>query len=138
MGTDTDIEGRISFCYTIGEEYPYSGNICTEESVVQEVMDEIDEFGSYLDIEIYSYHSSWDWLMPVVKKIENMDIVKYSLISKRNYINGNEYYKVQLGIDTENNTDPANFPIEVMNSHSKIEAVWLAVVEFIKWYNGKQ
>jgi hypothetical protein len=81
------------------------------------------------------YDTSWDWLMPVVEKIENLDFVNYSLISKRNYINGDIYYKIQLGRDTEENIDPVNFPIEIMESKSKIYATWIAVIEFIKWYN---
>jgi hypothetical protein len=52
------------------------------------------------------YHSSWDWLMPVVEKIGN--IPEHGYVFKRS-LDGGLFYK--------------------------IESVWLAVVEFIKWYN---
>lgn len=64
------------------------------------------------------YHYSWDWLMPVVEKIES--------------IQNSDNYEVDIfGKCCE---------IGVMDEHSavgktKIEATWLAIVEFIKWYN---
>lgn len=75
------------------------------------------------------YHSSWDWLMPVVEKIENLEDGEYmfEICGRRSTIsimvNHNRYDNV---IITEFHTG---------NSNSKIEAVWLSIVEFIKEYN---
>lgn len=74
------------------------------------------------------FHTSWDWLMPVVDKIE-----------------GNVDYEVDIanGICTISAPDKHQkdtftnviacvcFP----EAKSKIEAVYKAVIEFIKWYN---
>lgn len=74
---------------------------------------------------IMQYHTSWDWLMPVVEKIENgcgnpysVEIDKYSCGVRYVHIfNGK---KVQF--------------FEAADS-SKIETVWKTVVAFIQWYN---
>jgi len=65
------------------------------------------------------YHKSWDWLMPVIEKIESLgyDVNIYSWgkgISKSCSIQG-------ISID--------------VNNTNKLQAVYEAVVEFIKWYN---
>jgi hypothetical protein len=52
------------------------------------------------------YHTSWDWLMPVIEKIKN------------------SYY---LYIQYE--------MVESELCKLEIKATWLAVVEFLKWYN---
>lgn len=80
------------------------------------------------------YNSSWDWLMPVVDKIESVifypkDIPNFStsfsfIIHKKFVIiNG-----ITAGY-------PAN-KTDVLDS--KPMAVWLSVVEFIKWYNANK
>lgn len=78
------------------------------------------------------YHSSWDWLMPVVEKIENIDYGLPYWIT----ISG-----VQCLIEEMINphTDERETISDVTSdySHSKINNVWQAVVQFIKWYNSQ-
>ena len=69
------------------------------------------------------YHSSWDWLMPVVEKIESLNHPVY--------INSNNcviYEKVgrNHGWFIDNYAD------------TKIEATWISCVEFIKITSKKQ
>lgn len=59
------------------------------------------------------YHSSWDWLMPVVKKIQE------SYQGEEHHIKSCELYS----------------EIESMLKELKIEWVWQFVIKFIKWYN---
>ena len=68
------------------------------------------------------YHSSWDWLMPVVNKIESkgFDV----------FINGLYCRITDCGL--------TDLEIESGETTSKIEAVWETVVEFIKWYNKEK
>lgn len=80
------------------------------------------------------YHSSWDWLMPVVEKIESFSAGLYHSFSVKiqdNYcgILCHEQNR-QSGIiyQTPYGTNP----------ESKIVATWDAVVEFIKWHNLNQ
>ncbi len=66
------------------------------------------------------YHSSWDWLMPVVEKIENL---------------GYEFTIVENRCKVINNTDHSIkelFHIETIGS--KIETTYDAVIEFINQY----
>lgn len=65
---------------------------------------------THSEIKKLNYHSSWDWLMPVIKKIENINHDSAVILEEQG--------KVLL------------LPI-----YSEINKVWCAVVEFIKWYN---
>ena len=65
------------------------------------------------------FHSDWNWLMEVVEKIESLgyriEIVKHIC---RIYLSNKE-------------------TIIISENTPKIEAVYNAVVEFIKWYNNQ-
>ncbi len=75
--------------------------------------------GRAILLEDLKYNNSWDWLMPVFEKIEKMgawtDI----------WQNDDGY-----GVDVKYNEKYFN-----TTGKTKIESVWLAVVEFIKWHN---
>lgn len=69
------------------------------------------------------YHTSWDWIMQVVEKMESL------------------HYWVNICLKecTVTDCNVSSFP-EIVNigkdeADTKIEAVWLAVVAFVKWYN---
>lgn len=68
----------------------------------------------------FFYHTSWDWLMPVVEKIEG--IGNYGV--EISHFSCNIY---ELSLDQSDLNIEANF-------NSKIEAVWQAVIQFITWY----
>lgn len=71
-------------------------------------------FGEHISIDKLKYHKSWDWLMPVVKKIsEFKDIQKYK--ESEGWL---AYYSLETGL----------FEVD-------IERVYKTVVEFINWYN---
>lgn len=61
------------------------------------------------------YHSSWDWLIPVIDKIH----------SSNYYV---DYYLSELG----------QFNNGVHINTKFIEVSFDSVIEFIKWYNSKQ
>lgn len=69
------------------------------------------------------YDTSWDWIMPVVEKINSMD--SYTCIN----IDHNDVF-----LHIRNKKMIAFSNIE---EGSKIAAVFSAVVEFIKYYNEK-
>lgn len=74
------------------------------------------------------YNSSWDWLMPVVEKIEEDfgDYLSTSITGGRCFITNH------LSVGPFKNMD------EIFeDSSSKIEATYDAVVKFIKRYNEK-
>jgi hypothetical protein len=74
----------------------------------------------------FKYHLSWDWLMPVVEKIEKIN--RY-----------NEYYPDTVTIWKDcckiSDGNNGNELVCVYSGTTKIEATWLAVIDFIKWYN---
>jgi hypothetical protein len=68
------------------------------------------------------YHSDWNWLMEVVEKIESkgFDV----------HINTCVCRVSDVGEDRFED-------IETFNSNSKLQAVYQAVLEFIKWYKNQ-
>lgn len=90
------------------------------------------------EFEKLDYHKSWDWLMPVVEKIETIKlpiherfIVQVSTnsctIEAKNlwkYLKGDEYY----------NGAYFNQVVE----ENKFNSVYKAVLQFIKWYNEQK
>lgn len=65
------------------------------------------------------FNSSWDWLMPVIEKIETLDFI---VIIKQNEC-----------VIVNNSGETPKFIQELCET--KIKSVCLAVVEFIKWYD---
>lgn len=88
-------------------------------------------FNSYGQIELndcfrtdeLKYHSSWDWLMPVVEKIEKNFWV--TTTTRRGY-SAVSIHQPQRAYEK----------IARVDSENKLEATWKAIVEFIKWYNS--
>tara|TARA_R110002020_G_scaffold29265_13_gene92535 strand:+ start:3294 stop:3707 length:414 start_codon:yes stop_codon:yes gene_type:complete len=88
-----------------------------------------------VDVDVYEqaqYHTSWDWLMPVVEKIENLDrlagivtINQNCCTIKSNMLGDNTIMSKQAG----SNYQEAN---------TKLSNTYKAVVEFIKWYSEKE
>ena len=85
------------------------------------------------------YHSSWDWLMPVVEKIKRTpsydcgDAFGTSvLISDLCIIRSNHY-----NITGKLYPDDQYFN-KAFREETLLISVWTAVVEFIKWWNEKQ
>lgn len=68
------------------------------------------------------FHTKWDWLMPVVEEIEKKT-------GKRLQIMGNFCYAPGVFI-------AKGEELRVYGS-TKIEAVYLAVLQFITWHNSK-
>lgn len=68
------------------------------------------------------YHSSWDWLMPVVEKIEALG---FWVNIKKNH--------VSICWDNKGTTDSKMVHSE-WGDQSKIQRVFTCVVSFIRWY----
>jgi len=87
------------------------------------------------------YHSSWDWLMPVVNKIENIgSIVEIHgtrhALEKINLHSCRIHYSVFNTVTDKYVADETVlFKYNTKFNISKINCVYEAVVEFIKWYN---
>jgi hypothetical protein len=68
------------------------------------------------------YHSSWDWLMSVVEKIESVQAWHVEIST--------DSCTIHNGLLKE--------PIFETYMKTKIEATYNAVVEFIQWYNKEK
>lgn len=84
--------------------------------------------------EMLMYHTDWDWLMPVVEKIENTSSETVAKIFVS--INGREcgywnYFNAVDCLRTENSGKVQ----KKFTGKTKIEAVYNACVHFIEWYN---
>lgn len=71
------------------------------------------------------YHESWEWLMPVVEKIESLEKVDYTIL----YAEHKNIYQFEINLKYD--TD-STFNVITEN---KIESIYTCVVEFIEWYN---
>jgi hypothetical protein len=81
---------------------------------------------NYKPLERY-YHRSYDWLMPVVEKIEHLGFnIKIQSINDEGLYN-------DCIITNQDDCFCRYFEI-----CDKIEAVYKTIIEFIKWYNNKQ
>jgi hypothetical protein len=67
------------------------------------------------------YKNSWDWLMPVVEKIEDNFKAHITIYNKQCWV---EFYGIH--------DDPCQFHNK---DKSTIENIWLSIVSFIEWHN---
>lgn len=93
-------------------------------------------------LETYVYHSSWDWLMPVVEKIEETTFKglqnEYVPFTDNPFTICFNYKSAKITIDNDFKLHLIHGYGLIFKEHfaeTKIQAGWLAVVEFIKWYN---
>ena len=83
----------------------------------------IEEPVNKYTVEELLYHSSWDWLMPVVEKIQTMNNCKY--IVEITY----GYCVINVG------TKEKPFYLKGYGEDDTLLGVYSAIVQFIKWYN---
>lgn len=69
------------------------------------------------------YHSSWDWLMPVVEKI-----------SEFKYEDGDTAYPRTFGVIEDGKKMFRLNRHQLFRCDTLIEATWLSVVNFIRWH----
>lgn len=87
-----------------------------------------------LTIEDCRYHSSWDWLMPVVEKITGL---KYKTDNENVFDNSDTAHLRTFGMKNEAGEFMVRFNrFGLFCSPQLINATWLAVVAFIKWYKA--
>ena len=72
------------------------------------------------------YSSSWDWLMPVVEKIERLGYK-----TKISFDDFGTWTQIHYGLSVADTSET-----KALNQHgTKIENTYKTVVEFIKWHN---
>lgn len=82
-----------------------------------------------------AYHSSWSWLMPVVEKIEATQTEFDGYFGVHICSNGCTIAGTRLNTSIEN---PHYAYFNDITHESKLSSTWLAVIQFIQWYNKTQ
>lgn len=112
-------EGNIMIAEFIGVDLNFSDKVYKQsKSTLKDIIDNRYKTNGLL------FNESWDWLMPVVAKIESLKVT-FSIIGMFSQVivwEGSEivFAKTYGGLEVP-----------------KIEAVYLCVVAFIDWVNSK-
>lgn len=100
----------------------------------------IDGCGKYVAFSTYKepyrdlpFHRSWEWLMPVVLKIQELsgeyDAKKLNFVF--GYLSQNKNYYCRLEHQQHRH---GSKKFSAISTESQIECVWKVVVQFIEWY----
>lgn len=86
------------------------------------------------------FHEKWDWLMPVVDKISSLcayengtgiTVLSLHLLSNNQWRCHINYRKKYNGLNSEHKS------IDIIKE-SLIKATWIAVTQFIQWFNSQK
>lgn len=84
----------------------------------------------YPPIECFKYHTDWNWIMEVVEKIEQSnDIIEFTIFG-----DSRKYYQTII----KQYKETERITIVNIECKTKLETVYNACVEFVKWYNKQQ
>jgi len=101
----------------IGMQHTNKGWFDNEDNLAQFIYDQTG--GNYHDV--LHFNTSWDWLMPVVEKIEETPYCyEFQIGYKELCVLKNPY---------------TEFEFKVEDLQSKLAAVYMGVIKFIEWYN---
>jgi hypothetical protein len=109
----------------------------------------IRSYNKEYKIEDSQFHKSWDWLMPVVEKIESLDLSEW-MYSWEDLDGETRYNFEGISVEIEKtrcwiyinlSLDPywtINEKTFKVKYETKLEAAYESVVEFIEWYNERK
>jgi hypothetical protein len=89
------------------------------------------DIGNIRGTEHLQYHTSWDWLMPVIEKILAMYDSQCSFEHPK-YLNIDNKHRFSFNLIDDCRGSQSG------EGNTLIEASYNAVVKFIKWYNNKK
>lgn len=113
-----------------------------EKGATEEMYDFPENFSSFLVDEYHEilpksmkFHSSWNWLMPVVDKIE--DLPYTNVYTGKTYLGE---FHIEITHETPGyKHNQVNKVVFVKDKNlSKLQSYYKAVIEFIKWYNTQK
>ena len=117
-------------------------NTTNKNTLIAEFMgvskSKIDANGQVLNFEnskYNTYNSDWNWLLKVVEEIESLeDTERFEITNSGVNITHYQTKEVKF-IYNGYHTNKGMYLLTEKAVDTKIEAVYMAVVEFIKWYN---
>lgn len=86
--------------------------------------------GKWIVLDKLKFHSNWNWLMELVEKIESINEANDEYYSDYSFTVTNFIQNWTAGFISRENVEIVN-----VEGLTKIEAVYNACLEFIKWYN---
>lgn len=86
--------------------------------------DEYSKFGASFKVDDLKFHKSWDWLMPVVEKIGDIEGCCFELHEGNNHV-------AQIWYCPK----PYDLTVFSEKDNTLINNTWEVIVEFIQWYN---
>lgn len=97
-------------------------------------------YTTYRDEEL-QYHSSWSWLMPIIEKISTYHYPEYYGKRGKTEDDG-DYddcaYPRTFGMRDKEGKYMVRINANTLHSaNTLIEATWMAVIDFIQWYNNQ-
>ncbi len=101
----------------------------------REVDDETQE--PYFELESLPFNRSWEWLMPVVEKIESLTHVElktYNNVSFRRFKHVDFYWVIDGITDYGDNKQTLNNFI-INHDEKEINALYNTIADFITWFN---
>ena len=110
-----------------------SGTTLSESGIIVSAKG-YDYRGEFLLLDELRYDTSWDWLMPVVEKIEAKGF--WTAIYGHTSFE-NKYKSCSIKKQDKNSEGGYVYNFEGEWFESKIEAVFQACVDFAKWYNNQ-
>lgn len=121
------VEGNVLIAIFMGFEKRFYKNPAYPEPYYDN-----DETRQYeLGENQFEYHTDWNWLMPVVEKIAKVSAADF--VIHFNVLGLNKQATASCAW-LEHSYSPKNKNFKE-KSESAIEATWLAVIDFIKYYN---
>lgn len=108
-------------------------NTTEDNKLIAEFM-EYPDLGTKGNFSYLKYHSSWNWLMPVVEKIRNVESYDRDKFSTSVVIDADKT-SIKSGCYGNKSHSNQYFNKIFGGRYNSREHTYKAVVEFIKWYN---
>ncbi len=105
----------------IGRCGKYNKSLYTFKGIDKTLVNDI-----WYNISEAKFHSSWDWLMPVIEKIETKGYI----------VNVSSYPSIERSVFANLHITPYNKT--QYTKGNRLERTFQMVVEFIKWYNKQK
>ncbi len=113
-----------------------SGGVANEYEVkISEKITSVfyDKEGAWTDFKEMKFHESWDWIMPVIKKIEGFGYFTQIDSTVTRITEWKDKYEGQ------NSADPISYHVTNLQANGdKLLSTWLTVLGFIDWYKKKK
>jgi hypothetical protein len=96
-----------------------------------DLVGDVEKNSSWVDAKfnVAKYHTSWDWLMPVIENIKEFNYNKRIILHRFSF--GLNYVVMKVELNRR------FFDEKRMVSNNFLKQTYDLVVEFIKWYNKK-